>query len=458
MARNTDKLKLYVYDTQTDGSMLFSITESMTNNFVKIDSYAKEVDTKIENLISEEDVASKDKLGLVKIGKNLSISADGTLSATATSSVDPEDLRELVEEYLSSVNGKKPGEIIVSLDPMDDVTLKLLDGSTIELDGMYASFIQNYIIPLYNSNSDRFITEEEYQEYLTKYGKCGYYVYDEVNNYLRLPTLTGMVEGSIISANAGKITEAGLPEITITGVNNHNHTYNQNDLSSSNTTVLDNVSVSAKLTGMSEIAQEMLDGTEIEVITNTTSDDVIASVNGTTTLQNTGLAGAHEHQLQNELLGKSNTVQPETMTVFYYIVLAEKIDTNVTVVTLTNALTELSHLTESVSNLKTISYDSGEYQDSENGYMVLTTGVCLQWGKLNASSNVITFQVPFVNTNYSFFINPIGSYSYTEIEKNASYININRGSNTQDCYWLALGITAEYEYEEVPEEEESPEG
>ena len=59
------------------------------------------------------------------------------------------------------------------------------------------------------------ITPEEFwQSQVLTYGVCGKFVYDSVNNTVRLPKVTGIVEGTIDATALGDLVEAGLPNIT----------------------------------------------------------------------------------------------------------------------------------------------------------------------------------------------------------------------------------------------------
>ena len=106
------------------------------------------------------------------------------------------------------------GQTVFTLDPLFEEGLHLLDGALLQGNGVYKPFIDYYIAPLYNLYPGRFISEADWQQSVTDHGVCGYYVYDTVNNTVRLPKVTGFVEGTIDSTALGQLTEAGLPNIT----------------------------------------------------------------------------------------------------------------------------------------------------------------------------------------------------------------------------------------------------
>lgn len=103
------------------------------------------------------------------------------------------------------------GEIITSTVPLSDAGLHLLDGGVISGSGSYSAFV-TYIAGLVSGHSELFTTEANWQTSVTNYGVCGKFVYDSVNNTVRLPKITGFTEGTIDPTVLGNLTEAGLPD------------------------------------------------------------------------------------------------------------------------------------------------------------------------------------------------------------------------------------------------------
>lgn len=56
--------------------------------------------------------------------------------------------------------------------------------------------------------------EAQWQTSVSTYGVCGKFVYDSVNNTVRLPKITGIIEGTTDAAALGDLVAAGLPNIT----------------------------------------------------------------------------------------------------------------------------------------------------------------------------------------------------------------------------------------------------
>ena len=101
---------------------------------------------------------------------------------------DPESDTVNWQEFVSVF--RNIGEIVQSTIPLIDAGLHLLDGSLLAY-GSYQAFI-DYIGTLYDSGdySSLFTTEANWQTSNTNYGACDKFVYDSVNNTVRLPKRT----------------------------------------------------------------------------------------------------------------------------------------------------------------------------------------------------------------------------------------------------------------------------
>ena len=179
------------------------------------------------------------------------------------------------------------GEIITSILPLSDAGLHLLDGSVLQGGGIYDDFV-TYIAGLVSTYPDLFETEANWQSAVSTYGVCGKFVYDSVNNTVRLPKITGIVEGTTDLTALGDLVEAGLPD--------HIH----------------------YLSRCADISNE-------HVGSETGSTDTISDYNGTQ--QKTSSLAS----LSNSIYGNSTTVQPQTIKVLYYIVVATATKTEIQV-------------------------------------------------------------------------------------------------------------------------------
>ena len=112
-----------------------------------------------------------------------------------------------------AISSRNIGEIVSSTIPLSDAGLHLLDGALISGSGSYADFV-TYIAGLVSTYPDLFETEANWQTSVTNYGVCGKFVYDSENNTVRLPKITGFIEGTTDVTALGDLIEAGLPNIT----------------------------------------------------------------------------------------------------------------------------------------------------------------------------------------------------------------------------------------------------
>jgi hypothetical protein len=185
------------------------------------------------------------------------------------------------------------GQIIQSTLPLTDAGLHLLDGSLINGSGIYSDFV-DYIASIYDASANYFCSESDWQTAVTTYGVCGKFVYDSVNNTVRLPKITGIIEGTSGVANLGDLTEAGLPNITQSNLNLFTYSINDGFI---------------KNTAQSTFPVAGGGGYSGQGITSFTVDA----------------------SRSNSIYGNSNTVQPQSVKILYYIVIATTTKTSIEV-------------------------------------------------------------------------------------------------------------------------------
>lgn len=96
----------------------------------------------------------------------------------------------LISGVTTPVEGARNiGQIVQSTLPLNDAGLHLIDGALIQGSGIYSALVI-YIAGLVNTYPDLFTTETDWQTAVTTYGSCDKYVYDKVNNTVRLPKRT----------------------------------------------------------------------------------------------------------------------------------------------------------------------------------------------------------------------------------------------------------------------------
>lgn len=184
------------------------------------------------------------------------------------------------------------GEIVASTIPLADAGLHLLDGSLLSY-GSYQAFI-DYIADLYDSGdyTDIFETEANWQTSVTTYGVCGKFVYDSVNNTVRLPKITGFIEGTTDTTALLDLVEAGLPNIT------------------------------------GETGGYVYTGSN-GALSAVTRSDTAGRVNGGS--GQWGTIVTLDASNSNSIYGNSSTVQPQAIKVLYYIVVATTTKTEIEV-------------------------------------------------------------------------------------------------------------------------------
>lgn len=189
------------------------------------------------------------------------------------------------------------GEIVASTIPLTDAGLHLLDGALIQGRGIYSAFY-DYMVTLWRDGyTQLFWGESDWQSYVTNHGVCGKFVLDEANRTVRLPKVTGIIEGTTDVNALGDLVQAGLPNIT--GYVNKVRTKDtdlpsggafQSDLLNSN---LQNYWEGARNTNAANIS--------------------------------------FDASRSSSIYGNSSTVQPQTIKVLYYIVIANSTKTDIQV-------------------------------------------------------------------------------------------------------------------------------
>lgn len=191
------------------------------------------------------------------------------------------------------------GQIISSIIPLTDAGLHLLDGTLIQGDGIYDDFVQ-YIANLVNLYPQCFCSEADWQGTVNAYGACGKFVYDSTNNTVRLPKITGFIEGTVDSNALGELVGAGLPNIT--GI------IGQGDCAAGTY----NIFRDGAFYATNQTTRAYMYG-RYENINNTYGDT------------------AFDASRSSSIYGNSNTVQPQAIKVFYYIVIATTTKTDIEV-------------------------------------------------------------------------------------------------------------------------------
>lgn len=206
---------------------------------------------------------------------------------------------------MGGVYSRGLGEMVFSLLPITDAGLHLLDGSLLSVGGIYNSFI-THVASLQTAYPGLFTTETAWQASVSAHGVCGKFVYTEGTS-LRLPKITGFVEGTLDSGALGDLVEAGLPNITGES----------------------NIGGNAPKTVSSSGALKQV-RYQLNAVVNATSSDI--SDLAQTTL---------DASLSNSIYGKSTTVQPQAVKGYFYMVVATATKTDIQI-NIDNITTDLN--------------------------------------------------------------------------------------------------------------------
>ena len=312
--------------------------------------------------------------------------------------VDYNDLTTIT----TNSNARNIGEIITSSIPLTDAGLHLLDGSLIQGGGIYDDFVQ-YIAGLVNTYPQCFCSEAEWQQSVNTYGACGKFVYNSTNNTVRLPKITGFIEGTIDSNALGNLVEAGLPNITGEPVNCNMFTnYGGSDTPISSGAI------------------------------------VIKEISSTTLYQGDTTQRAKwyfDASRSNSIYGNSTTVQPQSIKVFYYIVVANSTKTNIEV-DIDEIVTDL--------NSKANDIDVVHKTDEETitGHKIFTNNIDRNVNAIRGqtpSSNLYS-DIRFTDNNNNW----LAGLEYTLVTDKSSFISLiisdSVGNTTNVKGQIQLGV------------------
>lgn len=221
------------------------------------------------------------------------------------------------------------GQIISSIIPLSDAGLHLLDGALIPGGGIYDDFVQ-YIAGLSSSYPSCFTDETTWQNTVSSKGVCGKFVYDNVNNTIRLPKITGFIEGTVDSNALGELVEAGLP--------NHTH-------------YIANYDANGNIDSGGYIPGNSFNVGAVIVNSGTNGE----SGNGNWTDRGGTGYSMDRNQMtyassNNSIYGNSTTVQPQSIKVLYYVVIATSIKTNIQI-DIDDIVADLNALTDQITNI-----------------------------------------------------------------------------------------------------------
>lgn len=188
---------------------------------------------------------------------------------------------------------------------------------------------------------------------VNKYGSCGKFVYDSANNTVRLPKISNIIEGTTDLTALGDLVEAGLPDVYL------------------------------RMCGAGE-------GTIYARLGPASKTGITAGDNGS----NTRISRADVWS--SDIYGKSDTVQPQTIKVLFYIVVANAAKTEIQV-DIDSIATDLNSKVDK-SELREVAVVVDSYNNGTVWWRQWSDGWIEQGGRIEESGvNVVyvSFPKPF---------------------------------------------------------------
>ena len=349
----------------------------------------------------------------------LTITQGGTTKGTFTANASS----DVTISLENSGATRNIGEIVQSTIPLTDAGLHLLDGALISGSGSYSTFV-DYIADLYDSGDYTaiFETEANWQTAVTNYGVCGKFVYDSVNNTVRLPKYSNKIFTSDIE-NTASVKGTGMTLGLTDGTNNLGlTTANGGNMYG---VMFGRQTAYGTNAGTTGTATQGTNGAAIGITTDGTKSGIFADLSDITT----SLDG------------------------YYYIVVATSTKTEIEV-DIDEIATDLNGKADTdlsnVPNSKGILEES--YVNGTSWYRVYSDGWCEQGGTFTGTfNNASTFSLlkAFKDTNYTIVGNAHNSSNLSAtwscVTKGQDYFTgeTSRGTSSNYAYttldWVAYG-------------------
>lgn len=354
------------------------------------------------------------EIGSLCLGTNGVIYQAKQATGPSTTSYNPiYDQSGTYWEIVTLGSNRKVGEIIASTIPLNDSGLHLLDGSLISGSGAYSQFV-TYIANLVSGNPDLFETEANWQSSVSTYGVCGKFVYDSVNNTVRLPKITGFIEGVIDPTKAGDLNEAGLPNIE-------------------------------GMTQLSDDRQTQFSGAFFKDSGTSPNASDAGTISGTL---------GFDASRSSSVYGNSETVQPQSINVLYYIVIANSTKTDIEI-DIDDVMSDLAGKADIDLSNSSVPHVVETYDSGTDWYRLWSDGWCEQGGVYtvtSASPHTILLLKTMSNTNYNISATPAMASSgdatvqihirTDQITTSSFGIQKQWSSNNGFYYWSVQGFAS----------------
>jgi hypothetical protein len=337
----------------------------------------------------------------------------------------------LVSGVATPVDGARNiGQIIQSTIPLTDAGLHLLDGSVIQGGGSYSDFV-DYIAGLVSTHPNLFTTEANWQTSVTNFGSCEKYVYDSVNNTVRLPKYTTEHGYLVKSYSNGtdwyRIYSDGWCEQG--GQINHY---------SSNQRITVNFLKTMADTNYSIYR---------DVISTYTSGTTDYYWHGFYSISETGfecgVAGDANTCYKWKVCGYTNIANYKSI-IYEYLVIATSTKTDIEV-DIDDVVTDLNNKLDK-TDLKPVECIIETYRNGTNWYRIWSDGWIEQGGQTNQTAETITLHKEMADTNYSVSVTckrgtaPVSGEGDTcGYASSTTQIYTNSGATGYGVYWEVKG-------------------
>lgn len=230
--------------------------------------------------------------------------------------VAPDSVSPLGSDYWKDIENQDstsliPNQLIMSPVPLTDANLHLLDGALLSGSGAYSAYVA-MMADLYNADPTAtcWTDEASWQASVTTYGECGKFVYDSVNNTLRLPKVASFVQATTTANELGTLVEAGAPNIQANYIGDNVGTIDLNAGGSVEGAFVANVGA-------------------YRIIAQSTYDPTGAAQLGL------------DASRSSSVYGNSNTIQPQAIKYYFYIVVGTVSKTDIQI-DIDNVMTDLA--------------------------------------------------------------------------------------------------------------------
>lgn len=416
-----------------------NITLSGTNRLIK--SKVVEETNKSSNI--KEWVGTKQEYDSILLKDNYTkyiitddggegFSVDNALSTTSANPVENRVITNAIQN-MAVAKTRIVGEIIESTIPLTNAGLHLLDGSIIIGNGVYSEFV-TYMAGLVNTHPEIFDTESNWQQSVADYGVCGKFVYDSVNNTVRLPkkssTERHLVKSTVSGTNWCDVYSDGWCE--------QGGRFESNDDSSTTVSFLQEfLDTNYTLVGLSygNLGNDPYVNGWKAITLNTSSAVIRNNTNGT-------------NSFMWQACGYIDVSDLEQETVYPYIVISNSTKTEIEA-DIDEIATDLNGKADVDLTNCTKPHIVETYVNGTSWYRVWSDGWCEQGGvtsSITGNTNSVELLKTFADTSFTVQLTPVfnSAKTYTPAYDitSASTINIGVYTDSTAICWRAEGYLA----------------